>query len=254
MECHRREVLIHWDGATIDAVEVLMLDDVFSGDAMGRVVNECLLEQVHAGGVDVLHLSREVVLVPARESRLVVRQSGHTWPDFFCWRTENSEHTEELIDFGIALEQWLASCHLGKDTSDGPDINRARVALRSEQHLRGSVPESDDLVSVIAHGNAERPAQSEVSHLDDSFLVDQQVLWLQVAMQNPTTMAEQHCRGYLEHIAAHQLRVHHLLLRQRVHVLLKVHREELENKIKSVFFHQDVFKCDDVRMFQLLQQ
>lgn len=122
-----------------------MLDHVLGADAEGRVVDECLLKQVHPSRVDVLDGRGEVVLVPAREGGLVVGQRGDSRPDLFGRCAEDTEHTEELVDFGVPLEERLAGGHFGEDAADGPDVDGAGVALGAEEDFWSSVPQGDNL-------------------------------------------------------------------------------------------------------------
>lgn len=253
-ERRRNGVLVERNGATVDGVEKFVLDHVLGGDAEGRVVDEGLLQQVHAGRADVLDGRGEVVLGPAREGCLVVRQRGDAGPDFLCRCAQDAEHAEQLIDLRVALEQRLARCHLSEDAADGPDVDGARVALGSQQDFWSAVPERDDLVRVVADRDAEGAAQAEVGDLDHAFLVDQQVLRLQIAVEDAAAVAEEHCGGDLVEIAAHQLRVHHFVRRQRVHVLLQVHTQELEDQVQTIVLHQHILEQNDVRMFQFLEQ
>jgi hypothetical protein len=110
--------LVERNGATIDAIKVLVLDHVLGGDAEGWIVDERLLKQIHAGRVDVLDGCGEIVLIPAGEGGLVVGQGGDTGPDLFGGRAENAEHSEELVDFGVSLEERLAGGHFGEDAAD----------------------------------------------------------------------------------------------------------------------------------------
>lgn len=123
-------------------------------------------------------LLREIVLVPAWECCLVVRQRCNSRPDLLGRCSEDAEHAEELIDFGVALEERLSCCHFSENATDGPDINGTRVALASEKDFGRAIPQSHNFMSVVADWNPERAAQSKVGNFDDSLLVDQQVLRL----------------------------------------------------------------------------
>lgn len=243
-----------WNWATIHRIKVLVLDHVLSRDAEWRIVDQSLLQQVHSSWVDIFDFRIEIVLVPAREGCFVIRQRSHSRPNVFSWRSENAEHAEELIDFWISLEQWFARCHFGKDATNWPNINWTWVTLRTKQDFGCSVPQCDDLVSIIANRNAEWASQAEISNLDNAFLVDEQVLRLQIAMQDTTAMTEEHCGGDLIQIAANKLRIHHFLRGQWVHVLLQIHWQELEDEIKTIILHQHIFQCNNVWMLQFLQQ
>lgn len=131
--------LVKWNWATIDRIEVFVLDHFLGRDTESWIVHECLLKKVHSGWIDVFDLRCEIVLIPARECCLVVGQRGHARPNLLSWCTEDAEHTEELIDFRVSLEQWFASCHFSEDASDGPDVNGTRVSLRSKEDFRCAV-------------------------------------------------------------------------------------------------------------------
>lgn len=54
-----------------------------------------------------------------------------------------------------------------------------------------SINKSKNLVGVDSHGNSKHSAKSEVSYLDDSILIDQEILRLQVAVEHSSAMAIQ---------------------------------------------------------------
>jgi len=58
------------------------------------------------------------------------------------------EYPEQLINFGVSMEERSFCNHLGKDAGNAPDIDRAGVALTTKQHLRSTVPQSHNLVSI----------------------------------------------------------------------------------------------------------
>lgn len=92
------------------------------------------------------------------------------------------ENLEELIDFGVTMEQRSSSCHLRKDASNTPDINGARVSWCTEQHLRCSVPKSDNLMGVHTNGDTEGTCQTKIGQLYNTVQIDEQVLWLQITV------------------------------------------------------------------------
>ena len=57
------------------------------------------------------------------------------------------------------------------------------------------------LMGVDPHRNSKRSGESKVSELDDTFLIDEQVLWLQVSMQYPMRMAKNNAKADLVQIA-----------------------------------------------------
>lgn len=60
-----------------------------------------------------------------------------------------NEHTpedlEDLINFRVAGEEWLARAHLSEDGTDGPHVDSGGVLATTKQNFRGSVPQCDDL-------------------------------------------------------------------------------------------------------------
>lgn len=56
---------------------------------------------------------------------------------------------------------------------------------RSQENLRSSVPEGDNLVCVALEGNSKSPAEAEIGDLKDSFiLVDEEVLGLEIPVED----------------------------------------------------------------------
>ena len=55
------------------------------------------------------------------------------------------EYSEQLIDFRVSMEERSFCNHLGEDAGNAPDIDRAGVALTTEQDLRSTVPQSHNL-------------------------------------------------------------------------------------------------------------
>lgn len=46
-------------------------------------------------------------------------------------------------------------------------------------------------MSIDSDRNSKSPGQSKVSQFNDSFVVDQQILWLQIPMEDPPLVTEQ---------------------------------------------------------------
>ena len=99
-----------------------------------------------------------------------------------------------------------AHAHLGEDAPDGPHVDRGRVVPRAEQHLGRAVPQRHDLsrkfrvihiasrslratctnlMRICPHGNAERASESEVGELEVVIFIDQKILRLEVAVEDP---------------------------------------------------------------------
>jgi hypothetical protein len=128
-------------------------------------------------------------------------------------------------------------------------------------------------VGVGAQGHAEGTGKTEISKLQVSFTVDEQVLWLQVAVQDAVTVAVPDALAQL----AHELLDNSIAQTESVqlstralgkglatttvrdgeglHVLLQVQVEELADKIELVAVGvNNVEQADDVGVAHLLQQ
>ena len=122
-----------------------------------------------------------------------------------------------MINFRVAREEWdAAHDHLRKDASDGPHVDGGRIVARAKKHLGRAVPQRDNLsndrfparryareeikckikkdtylVRVRAHGDAKRAGEPKIGQLEVVPLVDEEILRLEVAMQDPVRVAVQ---------------------------------------------------------------
>ncbi|KAH3668729.1 hypothetical protein OGAPHI_002483 [Ogataea philodendri] len=169
-----------WVGVVF--LEVRMEKSSFGTDSSRRVVGQQLLQEVDAVGVQVWHRIGQVLLGPFREARLEVAQIGNVGPDLLGWGSQNTEDLEDLVDLRVSGKQRLAVGHLCKNASNRPHIHACRVLFTTKQDLWTSVPQSDNLVSVRTQRDAKRSGKTEISNLEVTFLVDQQILRLQVSV------------------------------------------------------------------------
>ena len=70
-----------------------------------------------------------------------------------------------------------------------PHVNGSGVDCRAEQHVRGPVPQRHHFVTVRLGGHRLGARQTKVGQLQFAQLVDEQVLWFQVAVQDPVLVA-----------------------------------------------------------------
>ncbi len=106
---------------------------------------------------------------------LVVRERGHAGPRLLGGGAKDPKYPEELIDLRVPREErtavckaptkrvvsegWLAGSsnggvvitdsrrdHLGKDASDGPEVDGAGVLARPEENLRCPIPQRHHLM------------------------------------------------------------------------------------------------------------
>lgn len=97
------------------------------------------------------------------------------------WGSEQLGDDGKLVDVVLAGEQRLALKHLGKDTSNTPNINFNIVLLPSEHDLGSSVISCRD---VTGHLGVLNTGQTKVANLQIAVLVDQNVAGLQVTVNN----------------------------------------------------------------------
>ena len=183
------------------------------------------------------------------------------------------EDLEDLVDLRVAGEQRLARAHLREDAADGPHVHAGRVLAAAEQDLGRAVPQRDDLVGVRPQRDAKGSREAEVRKLEVPVAVDQQVLRLQVAVQHAVAVAVAHALAQLAHelldhgvaeaqaaevgarALGQRLAAPAVADRQRLHVLLQVEVEELEDEVQLVAVGvHDVEQPHDVRVVHLLQQ
>lgn len=191
-------------------------------------------------------------LPPDGESTVPVLELRHTRPDIFGRRTELPEDLEELVDLGIAREEWAFRDHLDEDRTDGPNIDRWGVRLAPEQDFRWTVPQRDDLMREGADGWAERTCQTEVGKLETSVSSNEQVLRFEVAVHDAACVAECQSTAALEEVRPYQRRRHHTV--NGLHVLLQVLVEELEDKVEFSILLDTVLERDDVVVCKFPQQ
>lgn len=112
-------------------------------------------------------------------------------------RTELLKDLLKLVLLGLAWEHRLKRDHLHEDATNAPDIDRRGVGLRPQEDIRRTVPQCNDLVSVVSYWDSEGTRKAEVSQFQDSFLrgmldgpcrwgyvAEEDVLGLEVSMQD----------------------------------------------------------------------
>lgn len=191
-------------------LEVRVMHGLLGADAASRVVDEHALEEVEAvlaEDLDTVRVDDLVVLLPLplRKATLEVREGSDAGPVGLGRSAEDAEDLEDLVDFGVTGEERLARGHLGEDAANGPHVDAGGVLATTEENFRGAVPESDDFVGVGAKRHTESASETEISQLEVALLVDEQVLWLQVTVQNAVGVA---VAGALQQLQSELLDLH----------------------------------------------
>lgn len=171
-----------------------MFENSFRWNAMYRIICEHLIEQIVSGIVEHFDLFTQLLLCPTWECFFVIGKWHYTRPNVIGWSFQDSnavieryewnsnkiqcyfyhvlpEHSEQLINFGITLEQWLSRCHFCKYTANRPYIHVTRVSLWAQQNFRCSIPQSDNFMRVHSNRNAKCTSQSKVSNLIDDKMI-----------------------------------------------------------------------------------
>lgn len=98
-------------------------------------------------------------------------------------RPQNPKNSEQLIAFGLSLEDRGQKHQLSQDAANGPNIDGRRVLGKTQHKLWGSVVPADDVGRVFAVGIDDFTA-AEVAYFDGSLFGQQHVLGFQVAMSD----------------------------------------------------------------------
>jgi hypothetical protein len=144
-------------------------------------------------------------------------------------------------------------------------VNTSAQDLLKSQHAH--------LVGICPQRHTESAGKTEISQLEVAVLIDQQVLRLQITVQNAVSVTVAHTLAELHHELLDHVRIHAQLLArqtralwqrlstptladwQRLHVLLQIQVEELEDKVELVAVGvYDVEQADDVGVVHLLEQ
>ena len=114
--------------------------------------------------------------------------------------------------------------------------------------------DSTYLVRESVDRHAEGPGKTKVSDLQLALLVDQQVLWFQVTMEDPIFVTEGCSLQKLIHEAAHCCGIKSATFAVGIHVLLEISVAVLEDENQLGLGVDNIIESDNVDMLQLLHQ
>ena len=115
----------------------------------------------------------------------VIRQTGHARPAVLGGSAEKLEHPLDLVVHVAAGEERPPGiCELGEDTAGTPHVDAGSVEFCAKQNVRRPVPEGDHLRAVAPHRDSEGASKAEVSQLQLTVLIDQQVLGLEIPIRH----------------------------------------------------------------------
>ena len=101
---------------------------------------------------------------------------------------------------------------------------------------------------------ADCSGETKVSNLQFSLFADQQVLWLQVAVNDSVFVTVVNTGQKLTHEFAHFRGTEGSPFAVSIHILPEILVTELEGNIKLIPNPYGIINCDNVCMFQLLHQ
>ena len=161
-----------------------MLQSLSSGDSLAGVKLNHGHGKVQLILGESIEKLRSVLLSELREGGLEVGQFADSWPSLVSWRAVKLENLKDLIDLRIAHEEWSFLDELGEDATDGPHVDAKGVLSLSQQDFWGSVPQSLNLMCEGFDGDGEGSCEAEIANFDIAFLVNEQILWLQIPVDD----------------------------------------------------------------------
>lgn len=93
----------------------------------------------------------------------VLGQLGDAGPVAFCRGTDVLADQPDLINLRIARQVRSSENEFGKDGSNRPDVNGARVVLHAKEQLRWAVPSGNDVRGHVDVRIGEGPGKTEIS-------------------------------------------------------------------------------------------
>lgn len=133
------------------------------------------------------------------EVLLVFRELGNAGPGALGRCAHDTEDAHELVLIGRAGEERAPGVHFCHDAAGGPDVNAGVVGAGTEENVWGAIPEGHDFVGEGVDGDSEGSGKTEIGELQLAFVVDEEVLGLQVAVQDSVRMAEVNALEKLVH-------------------------------------------------------
>jgi hypothetical protein len=159
-----------------------------------------------------------------------------------------------LVFVGCAGEEGTSSVHLCHDATCRPDVNAGVVGAAAEEDVRGSIPEGYDLVGECVDGDSEGSGETEIGELELAFVVDEEILRLEIAVEDSVRVAEVDALEELVHEGFDGDGGQCSSISLGIHVLLQVLIHIFEDQHELVLGMNDIVEADDVLVFQLLHQ
>ena len=124
------------------------------------------------------------------EVGFVFRELGDAGPGALGWCAHYSEDLLKLVFVCGAGEERPAGVHFCHYAPCRPDVDASVVGAGAEEHIGGAVPEGDNFVGEGVNGDAKGAGEAKVGEFELAFVVDQEVLRFEVAMEDTVVVAE----------------------------------------------------------------
>lgn len=187
-------------------------------------------------------------------SRFIFRKGSDARPGALARRAHETEDFLKLVFVGGAGEEGTAGVHFRHDAAGGPDVDAGVVGPGTEQDVRGAVPEGDDFVGECVDRDSECSRQTEIGEFQLPFIIDEEVLGFEIAMQDAVFVAEGDTLEELIHEGFDCDVVELTALAARVHEFLEVFVHVFEDEHEFVFGVDDVVEGDDIFVLELFHE
>eukprot|EP00051_Salpingoeca_urceolata_P034199 m.23969 g.23969 ORF g.23969 m.23969 type:complete len:384 (-) comp7346_c0_seq1:76-1227(-) len=235
----------------VEVVKVRVVQRCLGTDTLRRLIPAHLRHEVEALRAKSGHNFRERLARPGWERRLVVGKLADSRPRVFCGGAEHAEDAKQFVNLRVAGKERSPCDHFGKNAANGPNVHWASVLPRPQQNFRRTVPKGNHLVCVSTDGNAKRASEPKICELHGTATVNEQVLWLKVAVQHAVRVAKLDAKQQLVHVALDEHAVETL---RQVHVLFEILVEKLKHQVELVLRMDHFHQPDNVGVVELLEK
>lgn len=186
--------------------------------------------------------------------RLVFRELRNPRPGPLRRGPHQAEDFLQLVFVGGAGKERPSRIHFRHDAAGGPDVDAGIIRPTAEEDVRSSIPERHDLVRKRVDRNPKSAGKAKIGQFQLTFIIDQQVLGFEIAVEDPVLMAKGDSLQELVHEGPDRNVVKLAARPTGVHVFLEIFVHILEHEHQFVLGMYDIMKGDDIFMFELLHQ
>ena len=133
------------------------------------------------------------------EVGFVFRKLGDSGPGAFGWCAHYSEDLLKLVFVCSAGKERPAGVHLCHYAPCRPDVDAGVVGAGAEEHVRSAVPEGDNFVGEGVDRNSKGAGETKVGEFKLAFIIDQEILRFEIAVEDTVVVAESDALKELVH-------------------------------------------------------